>query len=167
MALVKCFASLPWSRGFLHRWFPGEGSLTQLGKVRTNETVRFGNDIFHLHVWPELHVLRVDPQGLQTAVVVWNPDVQLAIEAAEAPKHRVDGVGFVGGSDDDRLPTTLHAIHERQGPPGFAAKEQRGGLIARRSNLSSVTNQAPKRLRRRSPQRSCPATSCKARPNKC
>ena len=26
----------------------------------------------------------------------------------------VDGVGSVGGSDDDRLPTTLHAIRERQ-----------------------------------------------------
>ena len=53
------------------------------------------------------------PLELQT-VVVWNPDVQLTIEAAEAPKRRVDGVESVGGSDDDRLPTTLHAIHERK-----------------------------------------------------
>ena len=28
--------------------------------------------------------------------------------------RRVDGVGSVGGSDDDRLPTTLHSIYERQ-----------------------------------------------------
>ena len=54
------------------------------------------------------------PLVLQTVVVIWNLDVQLAIEAAEAPKRRVDGVESVGGSDDDRLPTTLHAIHVRQ-----------------------------------------------------
>ena len=42
------------------------------------------------------------------------PNVQLTIEAAEAPKRRVDGVESVGGSDDDCLPTTLHAIHERK-----------------------------------------------------
>ena len=57
-------------------------------------------------VWP----FELSP-GLQTVV---DPDVQLAIEAAEAPKRRVDGVESVGGSDVDRLPTTLHAIHERQ-----------------------------------------------------
>ena len=33
---------------------------------------------------------------------------------SKRPKRRVDGVESVGGSDDDRLPTTLHVIHERQ-----------------------------------------------------
>ena len=55
---------------------------------------------------------------LQTVVVVWNSDVELAIEAAEAPKRRVDGVESVGGSDDDRLPTTfMPSVSVRSGRP--------------------------------------------------
>ena len=46
----------------------------------------------------------------------------------------VDGVGSVGGSDDDRLPTTLHAIRERQKLGDDALLHFSVGLLTLRSH---------------------------------
>ena len=56
-------------------------------------------DIKLADVRGELHVLRVDAQHLQAAVVVRHADVELTVEAPEAAERRVDAVRAVRRSD--------------------------------------------------------------------
>lgn len=47
-------------------------------------------------------------------MLVGNPDVQLAVEAAETPQCRVDYVRPVSSRDDDHVGRGLDAVHEGQ-----------------------------------------------------
>mmetsp|Transcript_14255 Transcript_14255/g.35378 ORF Transcript_14255/g.35378 Transcript_14255/m.35378 type:complete len:407 (+) Transcript_14255:1810-3030(+) len=87
---------------------------TQLRQVRADETVRVPGNLLELHVGTQLHILRVNPQNLQSPVVVRNTNVELAVESPEAAQRRVDGVGSVCGPDDHHLPAALQTIHQRQ-----------------------------------------------------
>jgi hypothetical protein len=80
--------------------------------VGSDVTVGLGCDGLEVNILGELHVLGVNLKDLQAASGVGNTNVDLAIEATETTKGRVDGVGAVGGGHDHNVGAGLHAVHE-------------------------------------------------------
>merc|ERR1719267_405892 len=76
--------------------------------------MRLLGELLEVDVVGELHVLRVDAQHLEAAVLVGHADVHLAVEAAEAPQRRVDRVWPVGRTDDHHVRARLEAVHQRE-----------------------------------------------------
>mmetsp|Transcript_72452 Transcript_72452/g.156661 ORF Transcript_72452/g.156661 Transcript_72452/m.156661 type:complete len:454 (+) Transcript_72452:1318-2679(+) len=117
----------------------------ELRQVRAHEAVRVRRDVLELHVGVQLHVLGLDAQDLQAAVVVGNADVQLAVEAAEAAEGRIDGVRPVRRTDDDRLTAALHAIHEREHLGHHALLHLAVGLVTLRRDRIDLVDEDDRR----------------------
>ena len=77
-------------------------------------TFKFNKYLFEINILAELHVLGVDAENLQSAGWVRNTNIDFTVEATEATKGRVDGVGTVGRGHDDDVGASLEAIHEGQ-----------------------------------------------------
>lgn len=91
------------------------GSLgTQSSDIRTDVTVGLGGNLLQIDVITKLHVLGVDLENLETAGRVRNTNVDLTVETTEASEGRVDGVGTVGGSHDNNVGSSLHAVHQSE-----------------------------------------------------
>lgn len=62
----------------------------------------------------QLHGARLDPEDLQTTLLVGDADVELAVEPPEPPQRRLDNVGPVRGGDDHHVGGGLDAVHESE-----------------------------------------------------
>ena len=60
-------------------------------------------ELLKLNRFRQLHVLGVDAQDFETAILIRDADVKFAIEATETTKSAIDRVGTVGRADDDNL----------------------------------------------------------------
>jgi len=86
----------------------------QRGDVGAHVAVGLLGDLLEVDVVRQLHVLGVDAQNLEAAVLVRHANVHLAVEAAEAAERGVDRVGAVGRADDDDVRARLQPVHERE-----------------------------------------------------
>mmetsp|Transcript_25997 Transcript_25997/g.65930 ORF Transcript_25997/g.65930 Transcript_25997/m.65930 type:complete len:269 (+) Transcript_25997:609-1415(+) len=92
--------------------------------------MRVRREMLKLHIRVQLHVLGVNAQDLEAAVFVRHTDVQLTVEAAEAPQGCVDGVRTVRGTDHNCVRTALHAVHQGQHLRDDAALYLAVGLVS-------------------------------------
>mmetsp|Transcript_7662 Transcript_7662/g.16937 ORF Transcript_7662/g.16937 Transcript_7662/m.16937 type:complete len:557 (+) Transcript_7662:788-2458(+) len=86
----------------------------ELRNVGADVAVRLLGKLLQVDVVAQLHVLRVDAQHLEAAVLVGHANVNLAVEASEAAERAVDRVWPVGRADDDDVRACLEAVHQRQ-----------------------------------------------------
>src|ERR1041385_8031072 len=93
----------------LHGGLAGEGH-----EVGADEAVRGVGEVLEVDVLGLGHVARLDLQDLEAALLVGHADLDLAVEAPGAAQRRIDGVGPVGGADDDDLAAALEAVHQGQ-----------------------------------------------------
>jgi hypothetical protein len=54
----------------------------------------------------------VDPDNLQPANLIRNPNINLTIKAAKAAQGRVNAVGAISGTHDNDMCTRLQTIHK-------------------------------------------------------
>merc|ERR1719440_2620001 len=90
------------------------GLRAQRGNVGADVAVRLLGELLEVDVVAQLHVLGLDAQHLEAAVLVRHANVHLAVEAAEATQRAVDRVGAVGRGDDDDVRARLEAVHQRE-----------------------------------------------------
>ena len=103
---------------------------TEGGDVGTDEAVGLAGNGLGIDVLVELHVAGVDAEYLETAILVGDADVDLAVEAAEPTEGGIDGVGTVGGTDDNDGGALLEAVHEGEELGDDAALDLAVGLVA-------------------------------------
>ena len=99
------------------------------GDVGADVAVRLLGELLEVDVVAQLHVLGLDAQHLEAAVLVGHANVNLAVEAAEAAQRRVDGVGAVGRGDDNDVRARLEAVHQREQLRDDAALDLALGLL--------------------------------------
>mmetsp|Transcript_4706 Transcript_4706/g.17096 ORF Transcript_4706/g.17096 Transcript_4706/m.17096 type:complete len:86 (-) Transcript_4706:921-1178(-) len=54
----------------------------------------------------------MDSQDLHTSSLIWDTDVDFAIEPSKSTESGVDAVGTVGGRHDNDVRTCFQAIHQ-------------------------------------------------------
>mmetsp|Transcript_536 Transcript_536/g.849 ORF Transcript_536/g.849 Transcript_536/m.849 type:complete len:322 (-) Transcript_536:300-1265(-) len=69
-------------------------------------------DRLKVHILSQLHVLGVDAHDFHTADLIGDTDIDFSVEATSTTEGRVDGVGSVGGGNDDDLASALGTVHE-------------------------------------------------------
>mmetsp|Transcript_4031 Transcript_4031/g.11812 ORF Transcript_4031/g.11812 Transcript_4031/m.11812 type:complete len:432 (-) Transcript_4031:97-1392(-) len=106
------------------------GFRAQRSHVCAHEAVGLARNGLRVHVVVELHVPRVDAEDLQPAVLVGHTNVDLAVEAAEAPKRSIDRVRPVRRADDHHIGPGLEPVHEREHLRHDAALDFAVGLVA-------------------------------------
>ena len=62
----------------------------------------------------ERHAAGVNAEDFATAVLVGDADHDFAVETARSAQGLVDGVGAVGGGDDDQIGTRFQPVHQRE-----------------------------------------------------
>ena len=93
----------------LQRGFSAEG-----GHVCAHETVGVLGHCLQVDCFVQFHVFGVDAEDFQSADLVRDSDVDFPVEPAEAAQGGIEGVGSVGGSNDDDVSSGLEAVHEGQ-----------------------------------------------------
>ena len=77
-----------------------EGRLVdQIGKVGAGEAGRQGGDLFRIHIRPELGLLHIHFENLDTPLLVGPVDQNLSVEAAGAQQCRVEDLRAVRGGE--------------------------------------------------------------------
>ena len=79
-----------------HGRLPAEGL-----QVGPHEAVRDRGQLRHIHVLGQRHAAAVDLQDLLAPVAVGDRDGDLPVEAARPAQRRIQGIGDVGGGNDD------------------------------------------------------------------
>ena len=87
---------------------------TKGGNIGTDETVGFAGNGLGIDILVELHVASVDAEYLETAILIGDANINLTIEASEATKGCIDGIGTVGGTNNNDGGALLEAVHEGQ-----------------------------------------------------
>ena len=75
-------------------------------------TAADGAHLNEVNVIFELHRAGLNPEHLQPPLLVWDTDVQLAVEPSESPQGRLDDIGPVGCRDDHDVRRRLDTVHE-------------------------------------------------------
>ena len=86
----------------------------QRADVGADEPVTVLERPIHVEVVGDRHAARVDADDLPSTLLVRDADLDLPVEASRSAQRLVDGVSPVGGSDDDDVVASLHAVHQRE-----------------------------------------------------
>lgn len=86
----------------------------ELGEIGTDESVGASGDVGKVNILIEFHVLGVDSEDFHSSDFIGDTDIDFSIESSESSEGLIDGVGSVGGGDDDDLSSGLETVHEGQ-----------------------------------------------------
>eukprot|EP00962_Isochrysis_galbana_P008699 scaffold2423_cov113-Isochrysis_galbana.AAC.9 len=84
----------------------------QGGEVGADVAVGLLGELLKVDIIRELHVLGVNAQDLEAAILVGDTDVHLAVKAAEASERGINRVGAVGGTNDHDMRSRLEPVHK-------------------------------------------------------
>ena len=70
--------------------------------------------VAHVHVLAQGHAPAVDLQDIQAPVAVGDGDGDLPVEPPRPPKRRVQGIGDVGGGNDNDVLALVKTVHQGQ-----------------------------------------------------
>ena len=114
---------------------------TERGNIGSDKAVRFAGNSLGVHVFVQLHVARVNAKDFETTIFVRDTDINFAIEASETTQGRVNGVGAVGGANDDDGRALLQPVHEGQHLTDNATFDFTVGLFTLGRNGINLVNE--------------------------
>ena len=82
--------------------------------IGADEAVRGARQFAKIDLVAQRHAAGVNADDLAAAVLVGDPDHDLAVETAGAAQRLVDRIGAVGGGDHDQIGARLQPVHQRQ-----------------------------------------------------